>query len=109
MTEGKFREDLYYRLNVFQIVLPPLRERKEDVLMLAHYFLSSYTKSIGKPIRAFAQETLDLLVRHNWPGNVRELENAIEHAIIVESGPEILPISLPVDLRRDRQNCTEVV
>jgi transcriptional regulator with PAS, ATPase and Fis domain len=109
VTEGKFREDLYYRLNVFQILLPPLRERKEDVLMLAHYFLSSYSKAIGKPIRGFAQETLNLLVKHNWPGNVRELENAIEHAVIVESGPEILPASLPVDLRRDQQNCTEVV
>ncbi|MGH9959869.1 MAG: helix-turn-helix domain-containing protein, partial [Pyrinomonadaceae bacterium] len=90
-----FREDLYYRLNVFGIPLPPLRERIEDVPLLAQHFLRQYSHTIGKPIRAIAPETLTLLIEHGWPGNVRELENAVEHAVIVEKGPVIMPSSLP--------------
>src|SRR5262249_16235990 len=75
--EGRFREDLYYRLNVFLISLPPLRERKEDIGLLAQHFLNHYNGTVGKGIRTLAPETLRWLVRHDWPGNVRELGNAI--------------------------------
>jgi len=109
VTEGRFREDLYYRLNVFQIALPSLRERREDVALLAQHFLSLYSKAIGKPVSAFAPETLELLVAHDWPGNVRELENAIEHAVIVESNATISPSSLPADLARNREKGTVAV
>lgn len=95
VAEGTFREDLYYRLNVFGIPLPPLRERIEDVPLLAQHFLRQYSHTIGKPIRAIAPETLTLLIEHDWPGNVRELENVVEHAIIVEQGSVIVPSSLP--------------
>jgi len=98
VTEGRFREDLYYRLNVFPISVPPLRERKEDIALLASHFLQQYARALNKRIPTLAPETADLLVRHLWPGNVRELENAIEHALIVEQGPVILPVSLPMNL-----------
>lgn len=102
VTEGKFREDLYYRINVFPICLPTLRERKEDIEFLAQHFLQIYGRASGKKIRAIAPETLNLLIEHDWPGNVRELENAIEHAVIVEDGSTILPDSLPMNLKRSR-------
>ena len=102
VTEGRFREDLYYRLNVFPISLPPLRERKEDIVLLAQHFLQHYARSINKKIYTLAPETLGLLAKHGWPGNVRELENAIEHAVIVESGPVIRPVSLPMNLAESR-------
>ena len=102
VTEGKFREDLYYRINVFPICLPTLRERKEDIEFLAQHFLQIYGRASGKQIRAIAPETLNLLIEHDWPGNVRELENAIEHAVIVEDGSTILPDSLPMNLKRSR-------
>jgi two-component system, NtrC family, response regulator AtoC len=102
VVKGKFREDLYYRLNVFCIPLPPLRERKEDVPLLAQHFLRQYSLAVGKEIHAFAPETLSLLIEHNWPGNVRELENAVEYVVIVEKGPVVLPTSLPMNLTKPR-------
>ena len=102
-AEGKFREDLYYRLNVFLIPLPPLRERKEDIPLLAKHFLRQYCQAIGKGIFAIAPETLRLLIEYDWPGNVRELENAIEHAVIVTKGSALLPSSLPMNLTRSRK------
>ena len=109
VAEGTFREDLYYRLNVFGIPLPPLRERKEDVPLLAQHFLCQYSLAVGKAIRAIASETLALLIGHDWPGNVRELENAVEHAVIVEKGTTILPSSLPMNLTKsyDRSGAPE--
>lgn len=98
VAEGKFREDLYYRLNVFTIALPPLRERKEDIPFLATHFLKCSSQRIGKEHCALAPETLTLLLRHDWPGNARELQNAIEHAVLVEKGALILPSSLPTNL-----------
>lgn len=100
VTEGKFREDLYYRVNVFPICLLPLRERKDDIAFLSQHFLQIYSRASGKQIRAIAPETLNLLIEHDWPGNVRELENAIEHAVIVENGLTLLPDSLPMNLKR---------
>jgi DNA-binding NtrC family response regulator len=84
---GAFREDLYYRLNVINIAIPPLRERKEDIDGLARHFLMKYTKKLAKPVKDFTSEALELLLTYRWPGNVRELENVIERAVIIcESG-----------------------
>jgi transcriptional regulator with PAS, ATPase and Fis domain len=101
-NEGKFREDLYYRLNVFAIDLPPLRERKEDILLLAQHFLRRHSRALSADIQGIAPETFALLLEHDWPGNVRELANAMEHAVIVEKGPVILPASLPMNLAKSR-------
>src|SRR5689334_20559096 len=78
VAEGRFREDLYYRINVIPIALPPLRERREDIPLLAEHFLGKYSEQMGKPIAGIAHEALDLLVHHDWPGNIRELENVLE-------------------------------
>jgi len=95
MHEGTFREDLYYRLNVFTISLPPLRERKSDIPLLADYFVKKYARAMAKPDMAISAETMDILVRYNWPGNVRELENAIERAMVVGRPPAVQPEDLP--------------
>lgn len=84
VSDGEFREDLYYRLNVFSISLPSLRERKEDIPLLGKYFVQQHAKTVRKDIGSIAPEALSLLLQYDWPGNVRELENAIEHAVIVE-------------------------
>jgi len=84
---GQFREDLYYRLNVINVTLPPLRERKDDIVELARHFLGKYAKKLSKSVGEFTSEALELLTGYNWPGNVRELENVIERAVILsESG-----------------------
>jgi len=80
--EGKFREDLYYRLNVIEIHIPPLRERREDIPLLAEHFVERLSHELGKPVEEIAQDAMRLLMDHAWPGNVRELENAIERAIV---------------------------
>jgi two-component system, NtrC family, response regulator PilR len=95
VADGKFREDLFYRINVIPIQLPPLRERSEDVPLLAEYFLSKYREEMGKDIRGLAQESIDLLDAYEWPGNIRELENVIERAVALEKTQVILPESLP--------------
>ncbi|MEW6542124.1 MAG: sigma-54 dependent transcriptional regulator [Nitrospirota bacterium] len=99
VKEGRFREDLFYRLNVVRIVLPPLRERREDVPMLAHHFLQKFSAG-SAPIMGFVPETLALLQRYRWPGNVRELENVIERAVSLSHGPLIMPDDLPEAVRR---------
>ncbi len=83
VKQGKFREDLYYRLNVFSIVVPPLRERRADIPILAYYFLNKFTTMMNKPIKNISKEAIDFLMNYDWPGNVRELENAIERAVVV--------------------------
>jgi PAS domain S-box-containing protein len=99
IAEGKFRQDLYYRLNVFPIRLPPLREREGDIPLLVHYFVSRYAAKIGRQISRVPREVMQRLTTYSWPGNVRELENVIERAVILSPGPElviaadILPIS----------------
>ena len=99
---GRFRHDLYYRLNVVQIELPPLRERREDVGLLASYFLDRAARKNGRPPMRFTPEVEDLLERYDWPGNVRELENAIEHAAAVTEGPVVRPADLPTAVRSPR-------
>ena len=86
VQEGKFREDLYYRLNVIPIHIPPLRERKEDIPLLALHFLKKYAVENGKHLNDFSPEAMKLLLKYDWPGNVRELENAVERAVIVAAG-----------------------
>jgi len=95
MAEGRFREDLFYRLNVFRIELPPLRERRSDIPALAEAFLKGFEEENGHPIEGFSPEALDRLLLHDWPGNVRELEHAIEHAAIVAQGTEVTVRDLP--------------
>lgn len=96
---GKFREDLYYRLNVVTVKVPPLRERAADTPLLANYFLHRYAKKNHRPIKGIHPNAMDLLVRHNWPGNVRELENVIERAVIMARGDMVIPENLPHTLR----------
>ena len=83
MTAGSFRGDLFYRLNVFPIEMPPLRERKEDIPILVEYFINRYANKAGKKIRGANKKTLDLFQSYPWPGNVRELQNVIERSVIV--------------------------
>ena len=83
MTENKFREDLYYRLNVFTIFVPPLRDRKSDLLLLADHFLQKYAREHKKEIRRISTPAIDMLTAYHWPGNVRELENVVERAVLV--------------------------
>jgi transcriptional regulator with GAF, ATPase, and Fis domain len=86
VANGTFREDLFYRLNVFPIEVPPLRERKDDIPMLVEYFVQRYAANAGKHIRSMDKKTLDLLQCYDWPGNVRELQNVIERSVILSSG-----------------------
>lgn len=95
IKEGSFREDLYYRLNVISINMPPLRERKEDIGVLAQHFLKIYSSENGKDITSISQEALRYLEEYSWPGNVRELENVIERATLLETASEITTESLP--------------
>ena len=101
VAEGRFREDLFYRINVIPIALPPLRERREDIPLLAEHFLIKYSEQMNKQIAGIAHEALELLVQHDWPGNIRELENVVERAVALESTPAILPDSLPANVRGD--------
>src|SRR5438045_8518550 len=96
---GKFREDLYYRLNVIQVVLPPLRERVEDIPLLADHFVARYAAKNGKPIRGLTRAALAALEAYPWPGNVRELEHAIERAVVLSRGAEIEVDDLPESVR----------
>jgi len=86
IKEGKFREDLYYRLNVIPVFIPPLRERREDILLLAEYFIEKYNEKNNKHIAGITPQAKDLLLNHHWPGNVRELENLVERAIVLSVG-----------------------
>jgi two-component system response regulator PilR (NtrC family) len=95
IAEGKFREDLFYRINVIPIHLPPLRERGEDIRLLADYFLGKYRDQMGRGIHSVSQDAMDLLEAYDWPGNIRELENVVERAVALEKSHSILPESLP--------------
>jgi DNA-binding NtrC family response regulator len=98
VEKGSFREDLYYRLNVVDILTPPLRERKEDILPLAKTFLEKYQRDYGKSGLKLSDKTVEILKRYNWPGNIRELENVIQRAIIMSEN-EILPQDLPASVK----------
>lgn len=98
VNEGKFREDLYYRLNVFTIFLPPLRERKSDIPLLVEHFIMKYSQIMSKPILKIHPEAMDILMKYDWPGNVRELANAIERAMVIGKPPAITKEDLPFQL-----------
>ena len=97
VREGTFRQDLFYRLNIFPIIVPPLRERVDDVLPLAQHFLATLQPKLGRTFKGFTREAENLLLTYSWPGNVRELRNVVERAMILESSPEIQPAALILD------------
>ncbi len=99
MKKGLFREDLFYRISVFPIKLPPLRERKEDIPLLAAHFLKKFAAQEGKTIEGISSDALDLMMAYNWPGNVRELENAMERAVVLATEPEITAKDLPAAVK----------
>jgi DNA-binding NtrC family response regulator len=98
VEEGRFREDLYYRLNVVPIHLPPLRERKEDIPLLVEHFIDKFNTKLNRKIEKVSEEALNLVVNYQWPGNIRELENVIERCILFSEGPEIGAENLPEQL-----------
>ena len=97
IVNGRFREDLYFRLSVFRIELPPLRQRRDVIPLLAHYFINRYAKQIGRTAPSISSEANKIFLSYTWPGNVSEMMNAIEHAIIVCDN-EITPGDLPIDM-----------
>lgn len=103
IAEKSFREDLYYRLNVIQIEVPPLRERPEDIPLLAHHFLSVYCARIGKPALSFSDAFMNSLIQYSWPGNVRELENTIERAVVMARDTQIDVTLLPEPMKSPHQ------
>ncbi len=104
VKKGRFREDLFYRLNVINIKVPPLRERKDDIPLLAQKFLRLYSKNNGKSFKGFTPMAMDVLTKYQWPGNVRELENAIERAIILSMGQYISEKDLPSNVMKARKS-----
>ncbi len=106
IKDGEFREDLYFRLNVIPIHVPPLRERREDIPILLEHALIKYAQLLDKRISWFDRPTLDLLTSYSWPGNIRELENVVEYAVNIETGPVITMQSIPVRLRRNLEPST---
>ena len=99
IEKKKFREDLYYRLSVFPITIPPLRERHEDIQPLAEYFVDRFCKEMKKPAKKVSRDALNLMQRYHWPGNVRELENTVERAIILCEGKRIKPEHLAIRIQ----------
>jgi len=95
MARGKFREDLYYRLNVIAVRVPPLRERKGDIYPLVMHFVRKYNRILGSGVTGISPRAMEILTGHSWPGNVRELENVVERALNIVTGGEILPAHLP--------------
>ena len=104
VKEGKFREDLFYRLNVFTIVLPPLRNRKEDIPELVGFLISHSSLKTGKKIKGATPEVINILKQHSWKGNIRELKNVIERSVILEDGEWITASSLPLDIQHAHEN-----
>ncbi|OGP32407.1 MAG: hypothetical protein A2073_00215 [Deltaproteobacteria bacterium GWC2_42_11] len=107
VDEGKFREDLYYRLKVMPIVLPPLRERKDDIPLLVSHFISKFNRQMGKNITDVSTDAMETLLEYNYPGNIRELEHIIEHAFVRCSGDIILPEHFPKDIQKPLQDLVE--
>src|SRR5439155_4944155 len=99
VADGKFREDLYFRLNVIPIEMPPLRERVEDIAILANYFIARFCGELGRPPATLNPAALEAMQGYAWPGNVRELKNAIERIVLLEAEHEILPEHLPPEFR----------
>jgi len=100
VQDGSFREDLYYRLKVFPIFLPPLRSRREDIPLLIRHFIGKFNRKTGKQIQDLSPDAKRIMMDYNWPGNVRELENAMEHAFVLAGGDQIGIFDLPVEIRQ---------
>jgi len=100
VKEGSFREDLYYRLNVFPIMIPPLRERGSDIIIIAEHFVSHFAKKFGKEVKRISTPVQDMLLSYAWPGNVRELENVIERAVILSEDNVLHGYDLPLSLQK---------
>lgn len=98
IAEGTFRKDLFYRLNVMQLAIPPLRDRREDISLLCDHFLAHFRESLGKPVRSIADDALERLINYSWPGNVRELQNVIERSVILTDGDRIGLSHLPTNI-----------
>jgi len=112
-SEGQFRDDLFFRLNIFPIHLPPLRERREDIPLLVDHFITKFSRKLKKEIHKISSPALDLLKKYNFPGNVRELENIIERAVILEKGDKLSIKSLPDNLGHSKyqsnKNLSELI
>ena len=108
VASGQFREDLYYRLNVFPIYLPPLRERRSDILLLADHFLGRYAKQNGKDVRRISTPAIDMLMAYHWPGNVRELENCVERAVVLTTDKVVHSHHLPPTLQTAEASGTQI-
>ena len=106
VQEGTFRQDLFYRLAIISIYIPPLRERKEDILPLVEFFIEHYNRKFRKSIRGIGDDTRRLLLNHDWPGNVRELKNAIERAMILEDEPVLRPDYMPFSVAQQHAHVT---
>ena len=108
IQEGRFRADLYYRLNVLPIVLPPLRQRRSDIPLLTSFFVERYSRQLGKQIMGVAQDTMEILSHYDWPGNIRELQNVIERAVVLSRGSvlrlgrDLLPLSAEAPIDDDK-------
>lgn len=109
MNENRFREDLYYRLNVFPIMLPPLRERRSDIITLADHFVSKYGKMYSRPIKRISSAAINMMTSYHWPGNVRELENCIERSVLTCTDQVIHGYSLPPSLQTSEQTHTSLL
>jgi len=107
VASGRFREDLFYRINVIPMHLPPLRERREDIPLLAEHFLEKYAEQMQKPVRSISHTAAAQLQAYGWPGNVRELENVIERAVALEQSSSVLPDSLPAHIRSGKSPETD--
>ncbi len=101
VQQGKFRDDLYYRLNVFPVELPPLRNRKDDIPLLVNHFVTRYSRKTGREIKQVTQKVMTQLVEYNWPGNIRELEHVIERSVIMNPGPVIKDLVLPSEAKKN--------
>ena len=104
VQDGTFREDLYYRLNVVKIQMPPLRERKEDIPLLADHFLNMFKHESGYPNLIISKSAMEKITEYDWPGNVRELKNAMERAVVMGNGREILPEDFPIFSRKPMES-----
>jgi DNA-binding NtrC family response regulator len=98
VATGAFRQDLYYRINVFPLTLPPLRDRRDDIALLAHHFLLKHREKVGKRVEGFSPGAMDKLLAYHWPGNVRELENKVHHALVLAQGERIMPDDVHLDV-----------
>jgi transcriptional regulator with PAS, ATPase and Fis domain len=104
VKEGKFREDLYFRLNVFNIFIPPLRERLEDIMPIANFYLEYYAKKFGKNVNLFAEEVENVFLMYQWPGNVRELQNVVERAVLLSKDKVVTKECIPISIYPAEEN-----